>query len=72
MEKDYRDNDELRHSFNELATETFGINFEHWYQNGFWKEKYNPYSIVIDSTVISNISVNLIDCQLNGQVRHYI
>ena len=72
IEKDYRDNDELRHSFNELATETFGLSFESWYQSGFWKEKYNPHSIVIDGNVISNISVSLIDCRLNGQVRHYI
>ena len=25
IEKDYRDNDRLRHSFNELAKETFGL-----------------------------------------------
>lgn len=72
IERDYRDNDALRHSFNELAIETFGLNFEHWYQNGYWGEKYNPYSIVIDGTIISNVSVNLIDCQLNGNTKHYI
>lgn len=72
IEKDYRGNDTLRHSFNELATETFELSFESWYQNGYWGEKYVPYSVVIDGTVISNVSVNLIDCELNGKVRHYI
>lgn len=72
IEKNYRDNDQLRNSFNELAEETFGINFETWYENGFWKEKYNPHSVVIDGRVVSNISVNLVDCQINGQIKHYI
>ena len=72
IEKDYRGNDALRHSFNELATETFGLSFECWYRNGYWGEKYLPYSIVIDGTVISNVSVNLIDCKLNGKEKHYI
>lgn len=72
IEKNYKDNDSLRHSFNELATETFGLSFESWYQNGYWGEKYIPYSIVINGTVISNVSVNLIDCKLNGKAKHYI
>lgn len=41
IQKDYRDNDTLRHSFNELAGKTFGLNFEDWYQNGFWGYQYS-------------------------------
>lgn len=59
--KNYRINDKLRHSFNELAKNTFGINFESWYQNGFWNDLYIPYSIVKNDEVIANVSVNLID-----------
>ena len=29
--KNYRDNEQLRHSFNELAMKTFDIDFEDWY-----------------------------------------
>lgn len=36
--KNYRDNKELRQSFNELARQTFDIDFEDWYQNGFWSD----------------------------------
>ena len=50
--KDYRDNKELRDSFNELAKKVFNLSFEEWYQNGFWKENYNPVSIVIEETVM--------------------
>lgn len=54
----YRDDNKLRASFNELSSKVFGLDFEGWYQNGFWKDNYNPYSVIIDGKVVSNISVN--------------
>ena len=70
--KDYRDNKELRDSFNELAEKVFGLNFENWYQNGFWKDNYNPYSIVVDGKVVANISVNKCNMEYNGSVLQLI
>lgn len=70
--KNYRQNDELRHSFNELAKKTFWIDFEDWYQNGYWTDRYNPYSIVMDGKVVANVSVNQTDFAMNGQVKRYI
>ena len=81
IEKDYRDNDKLRHSFNELAKETFGLDFEDWYRNGFWGDDYNPYSVVADGKVIANVSVNRTDMRLSGEgaaasqdgnIRHFL
>ncbi len=63
----YRDNDALRASFNELAEKVFGLNFENWYQNGFWKDNYIPYSVVIDGKVVSNVSVNRCNVNYNGK-----
>ncbi len=54
----YRDDNRLRASFNELSSKVFGLDFEGWYQNGFWKDNYNPYSVIIDGKVVSNVSVN--------------
>ena len=68
----YRDNRELRDSFNELAGKVFGLNFEGWYQNGFWKDAYDPYSVVEDGKVISNISVNRCDMNYKGEVVHLV
>ena len=68
----YRDNQELRDSFNALAEKTFGLNFENWYQNGFWGDNYNPYSIVIDNKVIANVSVNKTDMLIDGEVKHFL
>ena len=64
---DYRSDKALRDSFNALAEQTFGLNFEGWYQNGFWKENYDPHSIVIDGEVVSNVSVNRTDLMIGGR-----
>jgi len=68
IEKNYRNNDALRASFNRLAEKTFGINFENWYRNGFWKDNYIPYSVVIDGEVVSNVSVNACNMNYKGQI----
>ena len=68
----YRDNKEIRDSFNELAGKVFGLNFEGWYQNGFWKDAYDPYSVIIDGKVISNVSVNRCDMNYKGEVVHLV
>lgn len=70
--KNYRSNDALRHSFNELAKKTFGLSFEDWYQNGFWRDTYNPYSIVKDGKVVANVSVNKTDIRIGDTIRHFI
>jgi len=68
LEKNYRNNDALRASFNRLAEKTFGLNFENWYRNGFWKDNYIPYSVVIDGEVVSNVSVNACNMNYKGQI----
>lgn len=67
IRKNYRNDDALRGSFNRLAEETFGLNFENWYQNGYWSDNYNPYSVVIDGQIAANISVNRINMMWDGQ-----
>ena len=64
----YRHDGALRSSFNALAEQTFGgLNFENWYQNGFWGDNYDPHSIVIDGKVVSNVSVNRTDLLIGGR-----
>lgn len=65
--KHYKDNHELRNSFNQLAMDTFGIQFEDWYERGYWTDKYIPYSLVKDQQVVANVSVNAITMLLNGK-----
>ena len=72
MIKNYKDNESLRLSFNELAGKTFGQDFEDWYQNGFWRENYVPYSIVENGKVIANVSVNITDILWDGELKKFI
>lgn len=70
--KNYRNNDYLRNSFNNLSNITFGLDFECWYQNGYWNDNYIPYSIFLDGKIVSNVSVNIIDCLVGNKIEHYV
>lgn len=72
FQKGYQDIESLRHSFNELALHTFGIEFETWYQHGFWTEKYQPYSFIAQGKVVANVSVNLLDLVIEGENRQAV
>ena len=51
-----------------MAEKVFGLNFENWYQNGFWKDNYIPYSVIEDGKVVSNVSVNTCNMNYGGRV----
>ncbi len=70
--KDYKDNDKMRKSLNELTEKTFGFNFEQWYSNGFWGEKYIPHSLVDNDKVIANVSASIMSFELDGIKKNYI
>ena len=70
--KGYQKDDNLRNSFNTLALEIFRLNFEDWYQNGFWKDNYIPYSIVRDGKIVANVSVNITNMIYEGEKKHFI
>ena len=69
---DYRDNQLLRNSFNELAVKTFGINFNDWYQKGLWENQYIPYSLADGHKIVANASVNIMNFQQDGIFKNYI
>lgn len=64
---DYKDNRTYRLSFNELAGKTFGIDFEKWYQLGFWNDRYVCYSFADGERVVSNVSASKLDFILEGK-----
>lgn len=63
----YKENEALRKSFNELSQSTFGINFEEWYQKKLWNDKYECYSIKVGNRIVSNASVNKYQFIINGE-----
>ena len=70
--KNYRNDNLLRRSFNELAKQVFGIDFEPWYQKGYWTDNYQPYSITEENRVVANVSVNRTNMLYNGKKMNLI
>lgn len=68
----YQQNAVRRKSFSELAASVFGIQFEPWYEAGYWNDRYVPFSYVEGDRVIANVSVNLLDHVIGGVTRSVI
>lgn len=70
--KGYREQDVLRESFMELARATFDLDFQDWYENGYWGENYVPYSMAVGDRVVANVSVNPMTFVKDGKEVCYI
>ncbi len=70
--KDFKDDESIRKSYNSLAQKIYGINFEGWYQGGYWWSKYIPYSLMDDQNIVANVAVSIMDCVVLGQTKRYI
>ncbi|WP_232051822.1 GNAT family N-acetyltransferase [Aquicella siphonis] len=68
----YQADNQLRDSFNQLAVDIFKLSFEDWYQSGFWKEKYIPYTLFDQGSAVANVSVNIMDFYVFGRRQRYI
>ncbi len=66
---DYKDNERYRKSLSALAKRTFSVDFEQWYQGGWWGKRYIPYSIISDGEVVANASVNKLEFVIDGEIR---
>lgn len=67
FEKDYKHQDALRHAFNKLADDTFGLDFEPWYRQGFWNHRYVCCSYRYGDAIVANVSFSHMDLILEGQ-----
>ncbi len=64
---DYKNNTGFRHSFNELAGSSFGIDFEAWYNSGCWDDTYICHSYIHNNSIVSNVSVSLLNLIINNK-----
>lgn len=69
---DFKANDIYRSSYNDLTRKTYHFDFESWYQGGYWQERYRPYSLLDGDTVVSNVSVNIMDFAIDGKTKRYL
>lgn len=68
----YKNNQNLRISFNNLAQKIFGIDFEEWYKEGYWGNGYITYSLLDGDIVVANVSVSIMDFLILGEKKRYI
>jgi len=70
--QNYQDDPDLRESFQQLTRKIYGFDFENWYQSGYWKDNYQPYSAAIGDRIVANVSVNPMVFSLNGEERRWV
>lgn len=69
----YKDNDSIRAALNRLTRDTFGFDFESWYQNGYWKEDmYMPHSLMDGERMVANVSANRMEFVIDDEIKHFI
>jgi len=61
-----------RNSYNRLATDTFGLSFENWYNSGFFDNSHIPYTMFDGEKAVANVSVNKMDILSEGKTRKCI
>ena len=67
MVKNFRDDDALRKSFNQLTEQTFGFSFEDWYKDGWWSDGYIPYSLKHEGEIVANVSISRMTFDIENQ-----
>jgi GNAT superfamily N-acetyltransferase len=61
-----------RVSFFELAKQVFDLNFEMWYQSGFWGDGFIPYALADNDSIVSSISVCLNIMKWQNQIKRCV
>ncbi|AJQ27946.1 hypothetical protein JBW_02602 [Pelosinus fermentans JBW45] len=69
---DYKDNDVLRGGFNRLTKQTYGFDFEQWYQDGYWGNSYIPHSVLDGEMLVANVSISIINFSVLEKNKRYI
>jgi len=65
-------NEGLRKQFNQLNKESFGFDFENWYQAGYWPDDYVPHVLVVDEKVVANVSIYLQRMEIGNIEKIYV
>lgn len=69
LKKEIAADPSLRGAFNALATQTFGLSFESWYQSGCWQKNYLPYTLFCGGKAAANVSVNPMEFRLGNDTK---
>lgn len=72
INKQIRDRQALRRSFQTLTQNVYGFTFEEWHRQGYWGSRYLPYCLCRGEQVIANISVNRMETVWDGEKKQNI
>jgi GNAT superfamily N-acetyltransferase len=67
-----RDDEIARASFIALAKKVFGLDFGRWYALGWWGNDYIPHALFDGNRAVANVSVNVIQTRLRGEMKRFI
>ncbi len=69
---EYQKDKILWYQMNELAKQTFCLDFTEWYEDGYCTECYIPYTLFHNGRAVANVSVNQMDFQEPSGMKRYI
>ena len=64
---DFKHNDTLRESFNDLTRTVYGFDFADWYGGGHWSDIYVCYAYAVGNTIVANVSATSLDFVIDGE-----
>lgn len=67
-----RDDGPRRAAFDALARQTFSLSFETWWKEGWWTDRYRPYTLFDGGNAVANVSVNVMDFRLGGETKRWV
>lgn len=67
-----RDNGAVRPAFNRLTRQIFGFDFSRWHDDGYWDERYIPYTLTDGTEAVANVSASMMDFSVAGENRRYV
>jgi GNAT superfamily N-acetyltransferase len=64
--------EDTRKSFFLLANRIFGLDFEPLYKAGYWNDRFIPYALLDNDTVVSSLSACVNDFRWRNEVKRYV
>lgn len=64
---DYKNNIVYRDSFNDLAKQVFGLDFQPWYKRGYWNDLYICHSFLVKEKIVANVSTTRMNLVIDGK-----
>lgn len=69
---DYKNDENRRNCLHTLTRKVWGVDFEKWYNSGYWQDNCLLYSLLDGNMMVSHITVSVIDFIVLGKKKQFI